>query len=205
MTYKQFYDAVSASIKRKASAAVVMELATVLIPLVEEDQQPKPSKPDDLKELLEKMEELAKKPPTFIPPPIPVIDRDPYGEPSLVPYHTMCACNPANGGSGICGCVIGNKMVPNPALNLPRTITWVDGTGQAGEMTVTADGTITTSGLKVSSAQTDQIDYHGLKSQAHEATQQRMEKAKEEGLKFEHDLQEATRQIVRGMWDKTPR
>lgn len=30
----------------------------------------------------------------------------------LVPYHTLCSCNPANGGSGICGCVIANQMVP---------------------------------------------------------------------------------------------
>lgn len=31
-----------------------------------------------------------------------------------VPYHTICSCNPANGGSGICGCIMGNKLVdPN--------------------------------------------------------------------------------------------
>jgi hypothetical protein len=29
----------------------------------------------------------------------------------LVPYHTICGCNPANGGSGICGCVMANQMV----------------------------------------------------------------------------------------------
>ncbi len=29
----------------------------------------------------------------------------------LVPYHTICGCNPANGGSGICGCIMGNQMV----------------------------------------------------------------------------------------------
>jgi hypothetical protein len=28
-----------------------------------------------------------------------------------VPYHTICSCNPANGGSGICGCIMGNKLV----------------------------------------------------------------------------------------------
>jgi hypothetical protein len=33
----------------------------------------------------------------------------------LVPYGSICSCNPANGGSGICGCVIANKLVPNPA------------------------------------------------------------------------------------------
>lgn len=28
-----------------------------------------------------------------------------------VPYHTICGCNPANGGNGICGCTIANKLV----------------------------------------------------------------------------------------------
>ena len=28
-----------------------------------------------------------------------------------VPYGTLCSCNPANGGSGICGCVMANQMV----------------------------------------------------------------------------------------------
>ena len=41
------------------------------------------------------------------------------GNSDLVPYHTICSCNPANGGNGICGCVIGNKMVdPNSGSNL---------------------------------------------------------------------------------------
>lgn len=35
-------------------------------------------------------------------------------EPDQVPYGELCSCNPKNGGSGICGCVMGNKMVPNP-------------------------------------------------------------------------------------------
>ena len=29
-----------------------------------------------------------------------------------VPYSEICPCNPKNGGSGICGCVMGNKLVP---------------------------------------------------------------------------------------------
>jgi hypothetical protein len=37
--------------------------------------------------------------------------------PTEVPYGVICSCNPSNGGSGICGCVMGNKMVPNPKLN----------------------------------------------------------------------------------------
>ena len=35
-------------------------------------------------------------------------------EPDEVPYGSICSCNPTNGGSGICGCIMGNKMVPNP-------------------------------------------------------------------------------------------
>lgn len=42
--------------------------------------------------------------------------REPFLEDSkLVPYNTICACNPFNGGSGICGCVIGNTMVSKNA------------------------------------------------------------------------------------------
>jgi hypothetical protein len=37
-----------------------------------------------------------------------------HGEPDEVPYNVVCRCNPENGGSGLCGCVMGNKMVPNP-------------------------------------------------------------------------------------------
>ena len=32
----------------------------------------------------------------------------------MVPYGETCSCNPKNGGSGVCGCVMGNTMVPNP-------------------------------------------------------------------------------------------
>lgn len=42
---------------------------------------------------------------------------------NLVPYHTICSCNPANGGSGICGCVIGNKLVPSDSKNNIYTTT----------------------------------------------------------------------------------
>lgn len=37
-----------------------------------------------------------------------------HGEPDEVPYGTICPCNPANGGSGLCGCTLGNTMVKNP-------------------------------------------------------------------------------------------
>ena len=30
----------------------------------------------------------------------------------LVPWSTICSCNPNNGGSGICGCIMGSKLVP---------------------------------------------------------------------------------------------
>jgi hypothetical protein len=35
-------------------------------------------------------------------------------EPDEVPYGTICSCNPLNGGSGMCGCVMANKLVKNP-------------------------------------------------------------------------------------------
>lgn len=31
--------------------------------------------------------------------------------PEMVPYSEICPCNPKNGGSGMCGCTIGNTMV----------------------------------------------------------------------------------------------
>lgn len=34
--------------------------------------------------------------------------------PDEVMYSEICPCNPKNGGNGICGCILGNKMVPNP-------------------------------------------------------------------------------------------
>ena len=46
-------------------------------------------------------------------------------EPDEVKYGSICSCNPMNGGSGICGCINGNKMVPNPKKNsvVTETIT----------------------------------------------------------------------------------
>ena len=48
--------------------------------------------------------------------PWPSPNTNPYnpfvgGEPGQVTYADICSCNPKNGGSGICGCVIGNKIV----------------------------------------------------------------------------------------------
>lgn len=43
-------------------------------------------------------------------------------EPDEVPYGETCSCNPKNGGSGICGCVMANRMVPNPKKHgYPKT------------------------------------------------------------------------------------
>jgi hypothetical protein len=57
------------------------------------------------------------------------------GNPGLVPYHTICSCNPANGGSGICGCVIANKMVdPNGGSSgvMSSTIQWPNSSSSIG-------------------------------------------------------------------------
>lgn len=35
-------------------------------------------------------------------------------QPEEVPYSSICGCNPINGGSGVCGCTLGNTMVKNP-------------------------------------------------------------------------------------------
>lgn len=34
--------------------------------------------------------------------------------PDMIPYSSVCSCNPELGGSGICGCTLGNNMIPNP-------------------------------------------------------------------------------------------
>ena len=59
--------------------------------------------------------------------------------PNKVPYHTICICNPANGGNGICGCTIANNMVDNP--NILKTTTGNITTG-ISNMT-TSSGTYT--------------------------------------------------------------
>ena len=43
--------------------------------------------------------------------PYPWVRTDSISKDGKVPYWTKCSCNPANGGSGICGCVMANKMV----------------------------------------------------------------------------------------------
>lgn len=46
------------------------------------------------------------------------------GVPDEVPYGEVCGCNPKNGGSGMCGCVMGNQMVPNPKKYGTQTSNW---------------------------------------------------------------------------------
>ena len=58
---------------------------------------------------------------TYNPDSMFIKDRYEYKLPDKVPYHTICGCNPANGGNGICGCVIGNQMISNP-ITYPGTI-----------------------------------------------------------------------------------
>lgn len=38
---------------------------------------------------------------------------DPYNisTDNITTYGDICSCNPKNGGSGICGCAIGNKVI----------------------------------------------------------------------------------------------
>jgi hypothetical protein len=41
----------------------------------------------------------------------------------LVPYNTICGCNPANGGSGMCGCTMANQMVRKGGTTITTTST----------------------------------------------------------------------------------
>ena len=56
----------------------------------------------------------------------------PTGLPDEVIYGSICPCNPSNGGSGICGCIMGNQMVPNPKKfgPLDSTTTYFTTTGK---------------------------------------------------------------------------
>lgn len=60
---------------------------------------------------------------------IPEWDRPNLWPPSIYPNGTtqtmadICSCNPKNGGSGICGCTIGNKLVEHPFLRTYSTST----------------------------------------------------------------------------------
>jgi hypothetical protein len=61
-------------------------------------------------DLFEKDQELKQQ---FLNYPAGVRGFDPT-EPLEVRYGEVCSCNPKNGGSGICGCTMGNTMVRNP-------------------------------------------------------------------------------------------
>lgn len=47
-----------------------------------------------------------------------------YKDDTKVPYHTICSCNPVNGGSGVCGCTMANELVDRIGLksNMKTTI-----------------------------------------------------------------------------------
>lgn len=49
-----------------------------------------------------------------------------FGEPDEVPYGQICSCNPINGGSGMCGCIMGNQMVKNPKKYGSNTTTFTN-------------------------------------------------------------------------------
>jgi hypothetical protein len=66
-------------------------------------------------------------PQTVLQPAVFPAAQPPYKGTDKVPYHTICGCNTANGGNGICGCVMANKMVdPNTATrsNWTYSSTW---------------------------------------------------------------------------------
>ena len=55
--------------------------------------------------------------PEFIPE-----SRFSINNPNMIPYSEICSCNPKNGGSGLCGCTLGNTLVPKCACG-PITTT----------------------------------------------------------------------------------
>ncbi len=64
-----------------------------------------------IKDALDSMEQNTNTP--FTPTPGFTIGGYPTGT-EMVLYADICSCNPKNGGSGICGCIMGNQMVPKP-------------------------------------------------------------------------------------------
>lgn len=76
-------------------ANYVKEQALKYLDLYESDQEPKHQLPN-------------------YPPNVRGFD---HTEPLEVPYSEVCSCNPKNGGSGICGCTMANRMVRNPKRN----------------------------------------------------------------------------------------
>ena len=46
-----------------------------------------------------------------------------------VPYNTICGCNTANGGSGVCNCIMGNTMIPKTREKSKYYMTTTDNIG----------------------------------------------------------------------------
>lgn len=67
---------------------------------------------EDIVTIEEKLEEVDLTEPSLDFPQFPTTTE--HRDSDRVPYHTLCSCNPANGGSGLCGCTMANKLVdPN--------------------------------------------------------------------------------------------
>jgi hypothetical protein len=85
-------------------------------------------KEGDIIAIKERLKEVNRKElPDFSKPPIPY--KSPYGVGDVlgdVPYYTLCSCNPVNGGSGICGCTMGNQMVSRDYLKQNNFTTELD-------------------------------------------------------------------------------
>lgn len=73
---------------------------------------------DNIEESVEDTKGVVQPNPNYPGMPITPDNKD------MVPYGTICSCNPTNGGSGICGCTIANKLVPrNSKSNIYTTTT----------------------------------------------------------------------------------
>ena len=86
-----------------------IETLKTLIENILEREHVSPDVKNELMMVIELYESELQTPVPFVPTPGFSV-----GEPDEILYAEICGCNPKNGGNGICGCVMGNKMVPNP-------------------------------------------------------------------------------------------
>lgn len=86
-----------------------IETLKTLIENILEREHVSPDVKNELMMVIELYESELQTPVPFVPTPGFIV-----GEPDEILYAEICGCNPKNGGNGICGCVMGNKMVPNP-------------------------------------------------------------------------------------------
>jgi hypothetical protein len=73
----------------------------------------------ELRDELNRLNKPSFTPNTFVNP-------TPYDsrKDDLVPYWTTCSCNPINGGDGVCGCVMGDKLVSRGLITKTTNITF---------------------------------------------------------------------------------